>query len=74
VHLLALAVRHCFAHLLGRMKPRIILIGVLFAAAAQPLAAYSVLSHEEVIDMMWESDINPALLKRFPQAESPKGW
>ena len=29
---------------------------------------YSVLSHEEVIDLMWDSDIRPALLKRFPSA------
>jgi hypothetical protein len=41
-------------------------MGVLFAAVAQTVAAYSVLSHEEVIDMMWETDITPALLKRFP--------
>src|SRR5579872_3819580 len=29
---------------------------------------YSVLSHEEVIDVIWDSDIRPALLKRFPSA------
>ena len=35
---------------------------------SQPLSGYSVLSHEEVIDLMWDSDISPALLKRFPHA------
>lgn len=36
--------------------------------AVRPLAGYSVLSHEEVIDMAWKTDILPALLKRFPNA------
>jgi hypothetical protein len=31
------------------------------------LPAYSVLSHEELIDIAWNSDIRPALLKRFPK-------
>ena len=39
---------------------------VLFAA--HPLSAYSVLSHEELVDMTWDTDIRPALQKRFPQA------
>jgi Zinc dependent phospholipase C len=32
------------------------------------LSAYGVLSHEELIDICWDSDIKPALLKRFPNA------
>jgi hypothetical protein len=32
------------------------------------LAGYGVLSHEELIDISWDSDIRPALLRRFPQA------
>lgn len=36
--------------------------------AGRPLLGYSVLSHEEVIDLAWNSDILPALLKRFPNA------
>ena len=30
--------------------------------------AYSVLSHQAIIDSAWEDDIKPALLKRFPNA------
>jgi len=30
--------------------------------------AYSVLSHEELVDVAWDSDIRPALAKRFPSA------
>jgi hypothetical protein len=31
-------------------------------------AAYSVLSHEAIIDSAWDTNIKPALLQRFPQA------
>ena len=48
--------------------PCLLLLAVL---AATPLLGESVLSHEEVIDIAWDSDIKPALLQRFPQA-TPK--
>jgi hypothetical protein len=47
---------------------------VLLAAAAllisspQRVAAYSVLSHEAIIDSAWDTSIKPVLLKRFPDA------
>jgi uncharacterized protein (DUF433 family) len=28
--------------------------------------AYSVLTHEEVVDLLWKDEIRPLLLKRFP--------
>jgi hypothetical protein len=31
-------------------------------------AAYSVLTHEEVVDLLWQDTIQPLLLKRFPNA------
>jgi hypothetical protein len=31
-------------------------------------AAYSVLAHEAIVDSVWDSDIRPLLLKRFPEA------
>src|SRR4029077_5588071 len=31
-------------------------------------AAYSVLSHEAIIDSAWDTNIKPVLLKRFPHA------
>src|SRR5208282_755573 len=37
---------------------------VLFSAAAS--CAYSVLTHEEIVDLLWTSDLRPLLLKRFP--------
>src|ERR1035437_2857759 len=30
------------------------------------LAAYSVLTHEEIVDLLWADEIQPLLLKRFP--------
>src|SRR5437868_13830861 len=42
---------------------------VLFAAilvCAPMLRAYSVLTHEQIIDMAWDDQIRPLLLKRFP--------
>jgi len=49
-------------------------IGLLTIAAAVPGAhAYSVLSHEAIIDTawnntVWDVSIKPILLKRFPQS------
>ncbi|HEY3971800.1 MAG TPA: zinc dependent phospholipase C family protein [Candidatus Sulfotelmatobacter sp.] len=31
---------------------------------------YSVLTHEEVVDLLWKDDIQPLLLKRFPHASA----
>ena len=45
----------------------IIALGVILAASA-PLGAYSVLTHEQVIDLVWEDQLRPMLLKRFPAA------
>src|SRR5713226_5636116 len=33
-----------------------------------PCLAYSVLTHEAIIDSMWETEIQPTLLARFPNA------
>jgi hypothetical protein len=32
--------------------------------------AYSVLTHEQVVDLLWKDDIQPMLVKRFPQASA----
>jgi hypothetical protein len=41
--------------------------GLIFGAT-QVCAAYSVLTHEEVVDLLWKDDIQPLLVKRFPDA------
>jgi Zinc dependent phospholipase C len=41
---------------------------VLALAGAQGCGAYSVLTHEEVVDLLWNDDIQPLLLERFPNS------
>jgi hypothetical protein len=41
---------------------------VLLAPIAPRLGAYSVLTHEAIIDTAWDHEIKPLLLGRFPQA------
>jgi Zinc dependent phospholipase C len=42
----------------------------LIIGATQVCAAYSVLTHEEVVDLLWKDDIQPLLVKRFPTASA----
>lgn len=45
------------------------LLGVaVLLALSCVCAAYSVLTHEEVVDLLWKDTIQPLLLKRFPNA------
>ncbi len=39
---------------------------ILLLIAPSPAGAYSVLSHEEVVDLVWHDQIVPLLLERFP--------
>jgi hypothetical protein len=52
------------------MRFRWVLVLVLVRALVcpDPSRAYSVLTHEAIIDSAWDSDIRPLLLKRFPLA------
>jgi len=34
----------------------------------RPAAAYSVLTHEQIVDLAWKDQIQPMLLQRFPNA------
>lgn len=43
-------------------------LGLLFLLPAPPAHAYSVLTHEAIIDSTWDNAIKPLLLKRFPAA------
>ena len=40
----------------------------LAVVLAQVCGAYSVLTHEQVVDFLWKDDIQPLLKKRFPSA------
>ncbi len=39
---------------------------LLLLAFARPAGAYSVLTHEELIDLTWADSIRPLLLERYP--------
>ena len=41
-------------------------LGLLFLFTCATGHAYSVLTHEAIIDSTWDSAIKPLLLKRFP--------
>ena len=45
------------------------LLVALSLAFAHPANAYSVLTHEAIIDSAWKDSIRPALLNRFPNAQ-----
>jgi hypothetical protein len=46
----------------------IALILIVHSYAVQPCAAYSVLTHEEIVDLAWKTDLVPMLKQRFPAA------
>lgn len=45
-----------------------LLILALVLAGSQPSQAYSVLTHEAIVDSAWDEAIRPLLLKRFPNS------
>src|SRR5204862_3227724 len=44
----------------------VVIVGV--AIFSTPGTAYSVLTHEQVVDLVWEGQLQPMLLERFPHA------
>jgi len=54
---------------LARTLPRpAIAIFLLLIFAAQTCSAYSVLTHEEIVDLVWKDQLQPLLKKHFPAA------
>lgn len=51
-----------------RTLPGLLLPGLLLAPLTTPAGAYSVLSHEALIDAAWSPAIAPLLRRRFPMA------
>lgn len=45
----------------------VLLLLLVLISPARSLA-YSVLSHEQIVDLLWKDQLQPLLLKRFPQA------
>ena len=49
-----------------RKTPVVALVLCVSLMCAGGLFAYSVLTHEEIVDLLWKDEIRPLLLKRFP--------
>src|SRR5580658_3279252 len=54
-----------FFRLAATRLPRLVLISFLIFSS-QPSPAYSVLTHEQIVDLLWKSQIRPILLARYP--------
>jgi hypothetical protein len=48
--------------------PYLILLLAFVVGGALPSRSYSVLTHEQIIDLAWKDQIRPLLVKKFPQA------
>ncbi|MGA2476377.1 MAG: hypothetical protein ABSF73_07130, partial [Terriglobia bacterium] len=49
-----------------RKTPVVALVLCVSLMCAGGLFAYSNLTHEEIVDLLWKDEIRPLLLKRFP--------
>ena len=47
---------------------RLVLVLSVIVASPESMAAYSMLTHEEIVDLAWADQIEPMLKHRFPQA------
>ena len=45
-----------------------LIVVLAIALGARPAGAYSVLTHEQIIDLAWDNSIRPVLLSRYPNA------
>ena len=50
----------------GSWGIRVVAVFVVTLLCASGLFAYSVLTHEEIVDLVWTDELRPLLLKRFP--------
>ena len=57
---------HCIATMIACVRSVARLAAFLLIASG--LQAYSVLTHEAIIDTAWDRDIKPLLLQRYPQS------
>jgi hypothetical protein len=55
-------------HMHARVRAVVLCVLSIALALPSPVRAYAVLSHEAIIDAVWETHIKPLLLKKFPQA------
>jgi Zinc dependent phospholipase C len=49
-----------------RLVTRLVIIFLVVGISTPHSRAYSVLTHEEIVDLLWPDEIRPLLLKRYP--------
>jgi hypothetical protein len=50
----------------GRSGIRVLAVFLVMLLCTRGSSAYSVLTHEEIVDLLWTDELRPLLLKRFP--------
>jgi len=45
---------------------RVVALLLIVLMCRSPLSAYSVLTHEEIVDLLWTDEIRPLLVARYP--------
>jgi len=49
-----------------RLSARVAAIFLIVLMCTDGSSAYSVLTHEEIVDLLWTDEIQPLLLRRYP--------
>jgi hypothetical protein len=49
-----------------QLSARALVVLLIVLMCADRSLAYSVLTHEEIVDLLWSDEIQPLLLKRYP--------
>src|SRR3984893_4408111 len=57
---------HSSPSLCALLAKRMVTLLLVLVMCGAPSFAYSVLTHEEVVDLLWTDEIRPLLLKRYP--------
>jgi hypothetical protein len=48
--------------------PSLLVIVFLLCGTSRLCTGYSVLTHEQIVDLLWDENIKPLLLKKYPDA------
>ena len=49
---------------------RVLTLVLIMLLCSSTLSGYSVLTHEEIVDLLWTDGIRPLLLKRYPESSA----
>src|SRR5271169_5055183 len=55
---------------IDNVAKRFVVLALLVSFCSSFSSGYSVLTHEEIVDLLWKDQIQPLLLKRFPATDA----